>query len=445
LALSTEQPTEVELNGNGGKSYTAEMRTSQMDWDGERAHLVWLRDVSDRKRMQSALIRSEKLQALGTLAGGIAHDFNNLLLAVSGNAKLALAQLPEEHPAYSNVVEIAKAASRAVALTKKIQSFSRQEEVKLQPIEIQPAVEETLSLLRATLPTRIELRARFTGKLPPVLADSSQVHQIMVNLATNAADAIGDRPGWLEFSGCPVQVDANDSTLSSKLPPGPYVKLAIQDNGPGMDRATLGRAFEPFFTTKPQGRGTGMGLAVVHGIMKSHSGEITAYSEIGKGTVFNLYFPAAQAVKPETLAKPAASPAQGEGRRILYVDDEEPLVLLITRTLKRLGYDVMGFVDPLKALHAFRADPNGFDALVTDLSMPAMSGTDLAREVLEIRTDLPIVLTSGYVRPQDHEIAKQIGIREVILKPDTVEDLGDTLHRLLEKRSGPPLAAAAGA
>jgi signal transduction histidine kinase len=426
--LDDGQATEVEIARQGGNTTLAEMRVVPTDWDGEQIHLAFLRDITERKQMEQALQRADKMQALGTLAGGIAHDFNNILLTVSGNAKLALEELPENLPAHLSVLEIAKAGSRGVALTRKILSFSRQEESKRQLMELEPVLEEAVSWLRSTLPSGIEIRENFRPGLPQISADPIQVHQVIVNLATNAVDAMGGKPGVLELAASPIKLSGNGSSLSSKLLPGPYVKLSIKDSGPGMDKPTLGRVFEPFFTTKPQGRGTGMGLAVVHGIVKSHLGEVTAYSEVGKGTVFNLYFPAEETAK---AARVEHTKARGHGQRILYVDDEEPLVLLITRTLTRMGYQVVGFTNPAEALHIFAQNPQDFDAMVTDLSMPSMSGTDLAQAVLQIRPELPVVLTSGYIRSQDQELAKRVGVRELVLKPDTIEDLGDTLHRLL--------------
>jgi CheY-like chemotaxis protein len=344
------------------------------------------------------------------------------------------------HPARACVLEIAKAGSRAVALTRKILSFSRSEASKREVVDLQPALSESLSLLRASLPARIEIRQNFAPNLPSICADPSQLNQTIVNLATNAADAIGDGPGLIEVEAVPTRLNGSGATFSSQLLPGPYVRISIKDSGPGMNKATLGRVFEPFFTTKPQGRGTGMGLAVAHGIMKDHLGEVTAYSEPGKGAVFNLYFPAQETAAAPAL--PQAAPLRGHGQRILYVDDEEPLVLLISRAMKRLGYEVDGFEHPLEALKAFRECPSRYAALVTDLSMPVMSGTDLAREVKEIRRDIPVVLTSGYIRPQDQAIAREIGVLDLILKPDTVDELGDTLNRLLAQT---PLAAQAAA
>ncbi|HVI07523.1 MAG TPA: response regulator [Candidatus Binatia bacterium] len=384
----------------------------------------------ERNRMKRAALRGEKLQALGTLAAGIAHDFNNILLAVSGNAKLALEQLAADHPAYENVLEIAKAGSRAVALTRKILSFSQQQETTLHPTRLEALVEEAVSLIRPMLPVRVALTRYFPPGLPPVMADAAQVHQVIISLATNAAEAIGEHPGLVEISAAPIHLNGNGSTLSARLAHGDYVKLSFKDSGRGIDRAIEPHIFEPFFTTKAQGRGTGMGLAIVHGIMKTHRGEVTFYSEPGKGTVFNLYFPAAME-GPTELPVPGTVPA-GHGQHILYVDDEEPLVLLIPRALRRLGYRVTGYTNPLEALHAMRQDACGFQAVVTDLSMPQMSGTDFAQEVLKLCPRMPVILTTGYIRPQDEELANRIGIRELILKPDTAEELGRALHRALE-------------
>ena len=425
----SEDIVTIDIARHNGDRGVAEVRMAEIDWEGGRARLATLRDITDRQKLEAALLHAEKLQALGTLAGGIAHDFNNILLAVSGNAKLALEHLPQGGPAHTHVLEIAKAGRRAVALTKKILSFSRQQEPNRQATELQPIVEEVLSLVRPSLPAAIEIRLHFSDGLPPVLADASQVHQIAVNLVANAVDAIGDAPGVLEVSAVRVHVEEAGSSLAARLAPGDYVKLSFKDNGAGMDRQTLARAFEPFYTTKPQGRGTGMGLAIVHGIMNSHHGEVTAYSEPGKGAIFHLYFPATSEAPPAPSA--AAPVPHGNGQHILYVDDEEPLVLLITRTLKRLGYEVTGFTNPLDALRALGDKPAQFHAIVTDLSMPEMSGTDFAREALRICPKIPIILTSGFIRPQDQDQAIEVGVRQLILKPDTVEELGVAVHRLL--------------
>jgi CheY-like chemotaxis protein/anti-sigma regulatory factor (Ser/Thr protein kinase) len=275
----------------------------------------------------------------------------------------------------------------------------------------------------------IEIRADLQSGVPLVAADSSQIHQIIVNLATNAAYATGSRGGLIEVRLDVRQVDADLAETMRDLAPGRYVRVAISDNGCGMDRMTLGRIFDPFFTTKPAGQGTGLGLSIVHGIMKSSKGIVTVYSQPDKGTSFHLYFPAASG-QAEPVPPPVHKPAGAHGEVVLYVDDEEPLVRLAQRVLTRLGYKVSGHVDPGHALEVFRQAPNDFDALITDVSMPSMSGFDLTRAVLAIRADMPVIMTSGYVRKEDEEIAMQLGVREIILKPNTLDELGKALSRL---------------
>ncbi|HLW78067.1 MAG TPA: ATP-binding protein, partial [Terriglobia bacterium] len=355
-----------------------------------------------------------------------AHDFNNILLAMTGNTRLVSAELPPAHPAQESLAEVLKAGARATDLVRRILSFSRPAEQEREVIQLQPVVLEALKLVRSTLPAMIEIRADFAPGLPPVAVNSTQVHQVIVNLATNASHAIGEKPGLIEVR---LEGTGVGQELLSALPglkAGDYVRLSVTDNGCGMDRATQERIFDPFFTTKPQGKGTGLGLSVVHGIMKSHGGGVTVYSEPGKGTSFRLYFPSAAG---QAESRPAEEP-QAERRRgehVLYIDDESALVRLAKRGLERLGYRVTGFTDPLAALAEFRRRPREFDAVVTDLSMPGMSGFGLAEELLVVRPDVPIIATSGYVRPEDQDMARRLGVRNLIPKPDSLDELSRAL------------------
>jgi PAS domain S-box-containing protein len=412
------------------------------DSQGQPSRILELNaDITARKRAEALQARSQKLESLGTLAGGIAHDFNNILLAISGNAKLAIADLPPGHPIQENLAEITKAASRATDLVRRILAFSRHAEVKRQIVSLQPVVEEALKLVRATFPATISVRASVADPLPAVFADASQIHQIIVNLATNAAHAIGNTSdGLIEVRLDAATLSDDDASPAINLPPGEYVRLLVSDNGCGMDRATLERVYDPFFTTKPVGEGTGLGLSVVHGIVKNHEGGITAYSEPGRGTAFRLYFPTAGPAAPER-AQPAEEFARVRTENILYVDDEEPLVALVTRTLKRLGYKVTGQTSPLRAVELFRSNPAQFDAVVTDLAMPELSGFDFAAQLLALRPNLPIIMTSGYVRSEDQERALRMGLRDVILKPDTIEQLGRTLDLLFQNEAGANFSA----
>ena len=389
-------------------------------------------DISERKKLERQLQVSQRLEAVGQLAAGIAHDFNNILTAISGNTKLALADLPPDHPVQQNLTEIQKASSRATKLVRQILTFSRQQESKREVIKLAPVIEEVLELLRASLPAKIEIRTHFSPDVPAVSADTTQMHQILMNLATNAADAMQDG-GVLDVRLETVVVSADLARTCAELQEGPYVRLSIADAGCGMTPATMEHIFEPFFTTKPQGQGTGLGLSVVHGIMKNHGGAITVYSEPGKGTVFHLYLPAAQRGTEETQAR-SHTVFRGQGQRVLYVDDEEPLVLLMTRMLEQLGYKVTGCTDPEKALEMSRSGPQDFDVVVSDLSMPGMSGVDLARELLQIRPGIPILVASGYIRPADNEEVRSLGLPDLLLKPDTIEELGQILHNIFAKR-----------
>lgn len=413
------------------------------DQAGKSTHVMGtVADVTERKRSEAQRLRSQKLEGLGTLAGGIAHDFNNILLAIAGNAKLAIADLPPDHAVQESLAEIAKASSRATQLVRRILTFSRPDEMKRQVCELRPIVEEALKLVRATLPATIAVRQIYSPNLPAVLADSTQIHQIIVNLTTNAAHAIGAKSdGMIEIRLDAAQLTSDDMSPSLTLPEGNYVRLYISDNGCGMDRATLECIYDPFFTTKGPGEGTGLGLSVVHGIMKSHDGGIAVYSEPGRGTAFRLFFPAAGS--PVAIAQQAPRPEQRVcTERVLYVDDEQALVMLVTRTLGRLGYKVTGQTDPLAAVALFRSDPTAFDVIVTDLAMPQLSGFDLSSQILAIRPDIPIVMTSGYVRPEDQQRAVQLGVRDLILKPDTIDQLGRTLDRVLQHHLTDPLPIA---
>src|SRR4051812_16391712 len=384
------------------------------------------RDITERKRAQDHQSRAQKLEALGTLAGGVAHVFNNILLAITGNAKLAIDDLPDHHRVQEALREISKASARATDLVRRILAFTRAQDPKRKPTALQPILEEALQLLRPALSATISIKTRFPSPMPAVSADASQIHQILMNLLNNAAYAIGQRRGTIEVRLDTFDVTTETLSLLPDLKVGRYVRLSVSDDGCGMDRETLARIFDPFFTTKPAGEGTGLGLSVVHGIMQSHDGAIGVYSTLRKGTVFKLYFPA---LEEQASAAPAASRElpRGKGERVLYVDDEHALVLLVTRSLRRLGYAVTGYSDPVLALAAFRLTPADFDVIVTDLSVPGMSGFELARSMLDLRPELPIVMTSGYLSADDQRTGVQVGLRALILKPNTVDDLADVL------------------
>ena len=397
-------------------------------------------DITKSKLLEEARIRSQKLESLGTLAGGIAHDFNNILQAIRGNADLAAQDVGPDHIAAQSLEEIRKASARASELVRRIMAFGRPNEEQQAVVELGTVVSEVLNLLRSTLPASISLRQDFAKNTPHVLADAGQVHEAIVNLTTNAAYAIGTRAGSIEYRLEPVQVGEELAQSMPGIKEGRYARLTVTDSGCGMDPDTLERIFDAFYTTKPVGEGTGLGLSMVYGTMRSHGGAVTVENSPGKGSIFALYFPAATEKAQEEGQGAPAQVLLSVGKRVLYVDDEEALVLLASRVLSRLGHQISSFTDPKEALAAFRARPQDYDVVVTDLSMPQMSGFEFAGQVLGVRPGMPVLMMTGHVRADDETNARTIGIREVILKPTTMDDLCRILNQIIRdgERRGKP-------
>jgi PAS domain S-box-containing protein len=406
--------------------------------DGDVTALLGItRDITERKhaeearlRLEAQLTQAHKMEAIGTLAGGIAHDFNNILGAIIGNVELATQDVGVAHPATGSLHEIRKAAQRAKGLVQQILAFTRQQALERRVVALRPLIEETAKLLRATLPASAELSVRCADDVPNVLADPVQVEQILLNLVTNAWHALEGRPGAIAIDLRACSVESGSAGARPGVKAGSYARISVSDTGHGMDEATLQRIFDPFFTTKAPGLGTGLGLSVVHGIVSGYGGAIEVASTPRRGTTFDLYFPAATGRMEPARAKQAGV-LRGEGQHILYLDDEEALVLLSTRLFERLGYRVSGYTKAPDALAAFRAAPDSFDIAVTDYSMPGASGLDVARDLLEVRADLPIVLASGYITDELQAHALQIGVRHLLYKPNTVEELCEVVHRLV--------------
>jgi CheY-like chemotaxis protein len=346
---------------------------------------------------------------------------------------MTMTEAPEDSVARSNLAQVLKAANRAKGLVNQILTFSRQSEQERKPLKIQPIIKEALKLLRASLPSTIEITQNIDKESGAILADPTQIHQVIINLCTNAYHAMREKGGVLEVILTEVDADSTDLTFNPDLSPGPYLRLTISDTGHGMDRIVMERIFDPYFTTKDLGEGTGMGLAVVHGIVRSHSGDITVYSEPGKGTTFHVYLPRIDtgAIAPETVS---TEPAPKGKERILLVDDEEQIVLMVRQMLEGLGYHVTARTSSVEALGAFRAKPEKFDLVITDQTMPNMTGAELAQKLMGIRADIPIILCTGFSEVITEDKSKAIGIREYVMKPVIRSEIAKTIRRVLDKK-----------
>jgi PAS domain S-box-containing protein len=398
---------------------------------------VTFTDITDRKaaeaereRLEAQLRQAQKLEAVGTLAGGIAHDFNNILAGMIGYAHLAIEAVPAKSQVRGDLYQVLKGIDRATILVKQILSFSRRGDAERHLVEIGRVVEEALDLLRATIPATIEIHSEIDRGAGTVVADATQLQQVVMNLCTNAADAIGPGPGVIEIALARVELGGADTATRPDLAPGSYVKLSVSDSGVGMDAATRARVFEPFFTTKEPGKGTGLGMAVVHGILRDHGGAIELDSAPGRGTTFTVLLPRTEAVDRDGTRVDREVPRGRE--RILLIDDEAAIVCSEKRLLERLGYKVKAVMTGVGALEVFRAAPGDFDLVITDHAMPELSGMALAQEILKLRGDMPIILCSGYTDALGEEDAASAGIREFITKPIRPDDLARAVRRALD-------------
>ncbi|MBC7916310.1 MAG: response regulator [Rhodoferax sp.] len=402
---------------------------------------LFVRDLSARKQAESQrlaletqLRESQKMQAMGTMAGGIAHDFNNILSAILGNVELARQDTAQGAPAQTSLLEIDKAGRRARDLVRQILTFSRNELPQRIAIQLAEVVHDTARLVKVTLPPSVRLSVTVEANNPTVLADATQVEQALLNLCTNAVLAIGKNKGSVAIELGSTHLGPPECERMG-LPAGDYVALRVRDTGNGMTRATIERIFEPFFTTREVGQGTGLGLSVVHGIMQTHGGAVQVDSTPGQGSVFCLYFPVTRekVIPVSTIAAPAPE-VRGAGRRVMYVDDDQALVFLVARVLQRKGFAVTTFTDPRDALAALHAAPQGFDLLVTDYNMPGFSGVDLLRAVRSQWPSLPVALASGYITPDIERTALAEGASALIYKPNDVNELCETVQRLIAER-----------
>lgn len=398
------------------------------------------RTITERKRaeketesLRAQLHQARKMEAVSTLAEGIAHDFKNILSIIVGNTEMVMLEVPERSAAQDILKEVREAALRAGELVKRIMMLARQKEHTVSNINLTPIAKESLKMLRASIPTTVRIHKDIEERLPSVLAGVPQVKQIIMNLCTNAGQAMEAAGGTLTFTLDSVELDTRFVTVAGVLSPGQYLCMKVSDTGPGIPPGIVERIFDPFFTTKGVGEGTGMGLAVVHGIVQDRKGGIIVDSEEGRGTTFTIYLPASEGQSVEVKAEQETEVPRGT-ERILFVDDEPMLIKMGRQMLERLGYNVETRASGTDALECFRLDPHRFDLVITDMTMPGMRGDRLAEEILASRKDIPIILCTGYSTQTSKVKAEETGIRAFVMKPLTQHELANTVRRVLDEK-----------
>lgn len=418
--------------------------------DGAKKHIVWNFialgqqnwacgfDLTERKQaeeertaLEAQLRQAHKMEAVGTLAGGIAHDFNNILAAILGYADMALDDTPDHSPAKYKIEQVLEAGNRAKELVKHILSFSRKEVKERVPVQIHQITKDALILLRASIPTTIEIKQNIDPQCGNILADPTQIHQVLMNLCTNAAQAMEEKGGILDVELTSVQLSTDDLVNDPNLKPGHYVQLTVNDCGIGINQQHIDRIFDPYFTTKEVGKGSGMGLAVVIGIVKNHDGMIMVDSKPGEGTIFKIYFPKIEEQIQDKTEDATPLPVGNE--KILVVDDEVSIVDMTKRRLERLGYQVTAKTSSMEALELFRSQPDAFDLVITDQTMPELTGEKLAKKLIEIKPKLPVIICTGYSSKIDAEKANLIGISAFIMKPVDKRELAKTIRKALNR------------
>jgi PAS domain S-box-containing protein len=420
---------EMDFKAKDGSILNALLFARVIRISGNSFILTIFLNVTEQKQLQAQLQQAQKMESIGTLAGGIAHDFNNILYSIIGYTELALDDTEKGTQLDNNLQELLIAAHRAGDLVKQILTFSRQADQKLKPLKIQLVVREALKLIRSSLPTTIEINQNISNTCGLVMVDATQIHQVAMNLLTNAYHAMEDQGGKLDVTLKEVDLDVDDLKDPAMLA-GPYVCLTVEDTGAGIDEYLMDRIFEPYFSTKGKDKGTGLGLAMAHGIVKSYGGNIRVYSEPGKGTAFHVYLPVIQ-TQAETKETQVLTPVEGGKERILLVDDEEQIVRMSQQMLERLGYHVTARTSSIETLEAFRAAPNKFDLVITDMTMPNMTGVQLTQKLIEIRSDIPVIICTGFSEKISEHKASIMGICGYVMKPVVRSELAKKIREVL--------------
>jgi len=436
IASGYEKPYEAIGLRKSGKEYPVRLEARSIPYKGKNVRTVEFRDITEKKRaeedrekLQNQLTQAQKMEAIGTLAGGIAHDFNNILSPLLGYAEMLKLDLPVDHPFQASADTMITSALRARDLVQQILTFSRKSELEIKPIKLHAIVKEAIKLLTSSIPKTIDINQNIDISCGAVNADSTKFHQIIMNLATNAFHSMEETGGKLTITLNQVHIE-QDSSEYKDLLPGTYVCLTVADTGIGMGTDVIDKVFDPYFTTKEKGKGTGLGLSVVHGIVKECNGDILIDSEPGKGTDIHVYFPIieSRAIKRAETTGPAI----GGTERILLVDDEEAVIRMEERMLERLGYQVTIRTDSIEALELFKTNSDSFDLVISDMTMPNMTGIQLAQKIKNIKANIPIIICTGFSEQLTNEKCQALGINDYLMKPIIIKELAETIRRTLD-------------